>query len=136
MGIHLTGKLDGVQTAEIIHKTTDVPIIYLTAYADKELLDRAKQTELYWYLTKPYYERDLHSIIEMARSKYTIDRKRLGDVKKYRALTENTADILFSTKIAGVITYVYHKSTNMVFVKRSSSENPFVCSSTWQILIS
>jgi PAS domain S-box-containing protein len=106
MDIHLAGKLDGVQTAGIIHKTTDVPIIYLTAYADEELLDRAKQTEPYGYLTKPYDERDLHSVIEMARYKYTIDRKHQDDEEKYRALTENTPDILFSTDMAGVITYV------------------------------
>lgn len=51
---------------------------------DEELLDRAKQTEPYGYLTKPYDERDLHSVIEMARYKYTIDRKHQDDEKKYR----------------------------------------------------
>lgn len=106
MDIHLAGKLDGVQTAGIIHMSSDVPIIYLTAYADDELLDRAKHTESYGYLIKPFDERDLQSVIEMARYKHTVDKNHMEAEEKYRALTENTPDILFSTDMAGIITYV------------------------------
>ena len=106
MDIHLAGELDGVRTAGEIHKTRNIPIIYLTAYADKELLDRAKQTEPYGYIIKPYDERDLQSVIEMARYKYIVDKKHLEAEEKYRALTENTPDILFSTGMTGIITYV------------------------------
>jgi PAS domain S-box-containing protein len=106
MDIHLAGKIDGVEAAGEIHKTSDIPIIYLTAYADQALLDRAKQTEPYGYIIKPYDERDLQSVIEMARYKYTLDKKHLEEEEKYRALTENTPDILFSTDMVGIITYV------------------------------
>ena len=75
MDIHLAGKMDGVQAAGEIHKTSDVPVIYLTAYADRALLDRAKLTEPYGYLVKPYEERQLQSIIEMARYKHALDKK-------------------------------------------------------------
>jgi PAS domain S-box-containing protein len=75
MDIHLAGAMDGVQAAGEIHKTSDVPIIYLTAYADRELLDRAKLTSPYGYIVKPYNERELHSVIEMALYKYTLDKK-------------------------------------------------------------
>jgi PAS domain S-box-containing protein len=75
MDIHLAGTMDGVQAAGEIHKASDVPIIYLTAYADKELLDRAKLTEPYGYIVKPYNERELHSVIEMALYKYALDKK-------------------------------------------------------------
>jgi PAS domain S-box-containing protein len=75
MDIHLAGTIDGVQAAGEIHKASDVPIVYLTAYADKELLDRAKLTEPYGYIVKPYNERELHSVIEMALYKYALDKK-------------------------------------------------------------
>jgi PAS domain S-box-containing protein len=75
LDIHLAGKLDGVQTAEEIHRTSDIPVIYLTAYADTALLDRAKLTEPYGYLIKPYDERELQSVIEMARYKHAMDKK-------------------------------------------------------------
>jgi PAS domain S-box-containing protein len=75
MDIHLDGKLDGIQTAGEIHKIHDIPIIYLTAYADNALLERAKLTEPYGYLIKPYDERGLQSVIEMARYKFALDSK-------------------------------------------------------------
>jgi PAS domain S-box-containing protein len=88
MDIHLAGKMDGVQTAGEIHKTSDIPIIYLTAYADKALLDRAKLTEPYGYLVKPYDERELQSVIEMARYKYAMDTKLKNSEDRLRTLNE------------------------------------------------
>jgi CheY-like chemotaxis protein len=75
MDIHLAGQLDGVETAGKIHVLYDIPVIYLTAYADKALLDRAKVTEPYGYVIKPYDERELHSVIEMALYKHRIERE-------------------------------------------------------------
>lgn len=75
MDIHLAGTLDGVETAGKIHVLYDIPVIYLTAYADKALLDRAKITEPYGYVIKPYDERELHSVIEMALYKHRIERE-------------------------------------------------------------
>ena len=106
MDIRIQGDRDGIEAASEISRAYNIPIIYLTAYADKELLDRAKQTEPYGYIIKPYDERDLQSVIEMARYKYIVDKKHLEAEEKYRALTENTPDILFSTGMTGIITYV------------------------------
>jgi PAS domain S-box-containing protein len=106
MDIHLAGTLDGIQAAGEIAKTCDIPVIYLTAYADKALLERAKLTQPYGYVIKPYDERELQSVIEMARYRHEMDKKLLESEEKYRALAENTPDILFSTDMAGIITYV------------------------------
>ena len=75
MDIHLAGQIDGVETAGKIHVLYNIPVIYLTAYADKVLLDRAKITEPYGYVIKPYDERELHSVIEMALYKHRIERE-------------------------------------------------------------
>ncbi|MDO8874339.1 MAG: response regulator [Methanoregula sp.] len=75
MDIHLSTRMDGVETAGKIHVLYDIPVIYLTAYADKALLDRAKVTEPYGYVIKPYDERELHSVIEMALYKHQISRE-------------------------------------------------------------
>jgi two-component system, response regulator PdtaR len=75
MDIHLAGEMDGVETAGKIHVLYDIPVIYLTAYADKVLLERAKVTEPYGYVVKPYDERELHSVIEMALYKHQIERE-------------------------------------------------------------
>ncbi len=75
MDIHLSTQMDGVETAGKIHVLYNIPVIYLTAYADKALLDRAKVTEPYGYIIKPYDERELHSVIEMALYKHRIERE-------------------------------------------------------------
>ena len=82
MDIHLAGKMDGVETAGKIHVLYNIPVIYLTAYADKALLDRAKVTEPYGYVIKPYDERELHSVIEIALYKHRIER----EIKKREAV--------------------------------------------------
>ena len=66
MDIHLAGTIDGIDTAEQIRTLYHIPVIFLTAYSDKALLDRAKVTEPYGYVLKPFDERELHSAIEIA----------------------------------------------------------------------
>jgi CheY-like chemotaxis protein len=82
MDIHLATKMDGVETAGRIQALYNIPVIYLTAYADKALLDRARVTEPYGYVIKPYDERELHSVIEMALYKHRIER----EIKKRDAI--------------------------------------------------
>ncbi len=66
MDITLDGSLDGIETAEIISSKYDIPVIYLTAYSDRETLQRAKITEPYGYLIKPFDSREIEIAIEMA----------------------------------------------------------------------
>jgi len=82
MDIHLAGEMDGIDTAGKIHVLYGIPVIYLTAYADKVLLERAKVTEPYGYVVKPYDERELHSVIEMALYKHRIEH----EIKKRDAI--------------------------------------------------
>ena len=66
MDIMLEGDMDGIEAAELIHANKDVPIIYLTAYADTSTLIRAKASKPEAYLLKPWDERELQSTIKMA----------------------------------------------------------------------
>lgn len=66
MDVQLKGQMDGIEAAEHIRATSDTPIIYLTAYADDATLQRAKITEPFGYIVKPFDERDLHVAIEIA----------------------------------------------------------------------
>ena len=66
MDIILKGDMDGIQTAETIHVRMNVPVIFLTACIDENTLQRAKITEPFGYLIKPFEERELHSHIEIA----------------------------------------------------------------------
>ncbi|MCF7740629.1 MAG: response regulator [Candidatus Marinimicrobia bacterium] len=66
MDIKLKGDLDGIETAKIIHKEHNLPVVYLTAYADEGMMQRAKTTEPYGYLLKPFKEREVQTQIEIA----------------------------------------------------------------------
>ncbi|HPS23871.1 MAG TPA: response regulator [Methanoregulaceae archaeon] len=75
MDIHLAGKTDGIDAATQIHAQYGIPVIFLTAYADNALIERAKAAQPYGFIVKPYEERGLHSVIEMALYKYGVDLK-------------------------------------------------------------
>jgi len=75
MDIRLAGAMDGVQAADIIRQECDVPVVFLTASSDRTTLNRAKRTDPFGYLLKPFEERDLHTQIEMAIHKHQSERR-------------------------------------------------------------
>ena len=75
MDIMLKGNMDGICAAKAIHERFDIPIIYLTAYADVNTLERAKSTGAYGYLVKPYKLPDISSTLAVAFAKHQQDSK-------------------------------------------------------------
>lgn len=75
MDIMLPGEIDGVSVAERIKPRFDIPIIYVTAYADEATLQRAKITEPYGYIVKPFRERELAVTIDVALYKHKMENK-------------------------------------------------------------
>ncbi len=74
MDIRLAGAIDGIQAAEQIRVRYDIPVVYLTAYADQATLQRAKLTGPYSYLIKPVEESALHTAVEVALFKHGMER--------------------------------------------------------------
>ena len=66
LDIHIKGEKDGIDIAQRLNEDYRIPFVYLTSYADKDTIDRAKTTMPYGYIIKPFDERDLLSSIEMA----------------------------------------------------------------------
>jgi len=81
MDIMLGGDIDGIEVARIVKKKKDIPVIYLTAYSDQSTLERAKKTEPFGYLIKPFNSRDLYVSVEMAIYKSQIQ-KQLKEVQQ------------------------------------------------------
>lgn len=82
MDIMLKGDISGIDAAEQIRNRYQIPVIFLTAYADESTLSKAKVTEPYGYIIKPFKEIDLHTSIEMALYKHGKEQ----EVKKERDL--------------------------------------------------
>jgi DNA-binding LytR/AlgR family response regulator len=89
MDIMLKGEMSGIEAAEQIKKQYNVPVIYLTAYADENTLSKAKVTEPYGYIIKPFKEVDLQTSIEMALYKYSKEREVIKERDFLYSLVEN-----------------------------------------------
>ncbi|MGH7529643.1 MAG: ATP-binding protein [Gemmatimonadales bacterium] len=66
MDIKLRGDMDGTEAADRLRREFNIPVVYLTAYSDDVTLQRARVTEPLGYLLKPFDERELHIVVEMA----------------------------------------------------------------------
>ena len=73
MDIMLEGDMSGIEAANIVSERYSLPVVFLTALTDEETLQKAKTTNPFGYLLKPYDEKSLHSAIEMALYKHRIE---------------------------------------------------------------
>lgn len=73
MDVHIRGEMDGIETAGRIREKLDIPVVYLTAYADEKTLQRAKLTGPFGYLVKPFNEREMRTTIEVALYKHGVE---------------------------------------------------------------
>jgi two-component system cell cycle sensor histidine kinase/response regulator CckA len=106
MDIRLRGPMDGVEAAERIRTRFDIPVVYLTAHADESTLQRAKLTEPYGYILKPFEERELHTAVEMALYKYKME-KRLKESERWLAtLLRSIGDAVIATDVHGSVTFM------------------------------
>ena len=79
MDIVLKSKMDGIEAAERITSRFDIPVIYLTAHINQEYIERAKKTNPFSYLVKPFKQKELYANIEMALHRHRLDK----DIKDY-----------------------------------------------------
>ncbi|HID74002.1 MAG TPA: PAS domain S-box protein, partial [Thermoplasmata archaeon] len=101
MDIVLKGDMDGVEAAEQIRSILDIPVVYLTAYSDDQTLARAKLTEPFGYILKPFEERELHTNIEMALYKHMLERSLRESEEKFRTITTAALDAIIKINNEG-----------------------------------
>jgi PAS domain S-box-containing protein len=106
MDMVLKGSIDGVEAARKIGTQFKIPIVYLTAYADENTLERAKKTEPYGYIIKPFNDRELNTTIKMALYNCKMEAKLREGEDRYRFLAENMADIVWIIDLDLQTTYV------------------------------
>jgi PAS domain S-box-containing protein len=92
MDIRLAGKIDGIQAAEEIRVRSDIPIIFITAHREADLISRAKVTQPYGFLAKPISRNVLKTKIEMVLYKHAADKRVRQSEERYRSLVEQSID--------------------------------------------
>jgi diguanylate cyclase (GGDEF)-like protein/PAS domain S-box-containing protein len=75
MDIHLKTEMLGTEAADCIVSELDIPVIFLSAYSDRSVIEEAGQTKPYGYLIKPYETRELDAAIQVALAKHSADKK-------------------------------------------------------------
>ncbi|TDG10218.1 PAS domain S-box protein [Paraburkholderia guartelaensis] len=106
MDVRLEGKLDGIDAARRIRELCDVPIVFLTAYADDETVQRATQAEPFGYVLKPFDDIQLRTVVEMALYKYRAERRLRESEQRYAVTLSSIGDGVIATDAAGLVTFV------------------------------
>ncbi len=103
MDIKLRGEMDGVQAAGHIRHHCHVPVVYLTANSDETTFLRAKHTEPFGYLLKPFVEKELETTIEMALHRHRSERKLERSEALKTAILESALDCIITIDHEGRI---------------------------------
>ena len=106
MDIMLDGGMDGIEAAGLINENFGIPVVYLTAYADQQTLDRAKITNPFGYIIKPFEDRELQTTIEMAVYKYETDRKLVLSERLLATTLKSLGEAVVTTGADGLVKFL------------------------------
>lgn len=115
MDINLGADHEGIPAADAVRLRHDLPVVYVTAYADDDTLARAKVTHPFGYVSKPFEARDLHVAIEIALHNHQLEKRlqqseraRREGESRLRAILDNIPDIAWLKDRAGRYLAVNH----------------------------
>lgn len=123
MDIRIKGEMDGIETAAEIKKIYDIPIIFLTAYADPVTIQRAKITDPFGYIIKPFEERELHISIEIALYKDHTQKLIREKDKWLTAILRSVGDAVIATDTNGKIRFINHVAERLTGFTKEEAIN-------------
>jgi len=94
MDIKIPGNLDGITVAEIVKSELDIPVVFLTAFAEDQIIERAKQAEPYGYIVKPFQDQELKAAVEIALYKKDMERRLKESEQQYRSMIDSMGDAI------------------------------------------
>ncbi len=113
MDIVLKGTMDGIEAAGIIREELEIPVVYLTAYSEDSTIFRAKVTEPYGYILKPFMERDLQIAIEIALYKSSMERKLRASERWLKTTMQSMGEGIIATDSEGIVRFMNPVATNL-----------------------
>ena len=114
MDIGIEGDIDGIETAEIVKQKYNIPVIFLTAYTDDLSIQRAKKTEPYGYLTKPFEVKDLKGTIEVALYKKGVEKKLKESELWLKATLSSIGDGVIAIDESDNINFINHVAEKLL----------------------
>lgn len=114
MDIGLSGKIDGIQTAEKIIKEHNIPVIYLTANSDEETIDRTKDTYPYGFLLKPVSNRFMQITIKMALNRYDLESQLIKNRNLINLTLNSILEAVIAVELGGTVIYINDQALKLI----------------------
>ena len=106
MDIMLKGQMNGIEAAGILKDQMHIPVVYLTAYTDEDILQRAMNTEPYGYIVKPFAEKEMKVAVEIALYKHRMDRKLKESQEWFASTLKSVGDGVIATDAKGIVVFL------------------------------
>lgn len=126
MDIVLPGDMDGIDIAAKLREENGPPVIFLSAYTDAETLSRAKQTNPLGYILKPFKERELATVLEMALFKSVADTRVREKEKMFSAILNSTTDAIIVTGADSRIHFLNPVAEQILEINDNEAKNQFL----------
>jgi PAS domain S-box-containing protein len=103
MGLGSEGENDGIEAAKRLNKGRRVPVVYVTDHDEEAYLERARATQPYGYLLKPYSERGMHATIQVALARRQAEAALEASEQRFRESERRFASMLHNVKLISVM---------------------------------
>jgi PAS domain S-box-containing protein len=114
MDIAMPGKLDGIVAAETIKRELGIPVIFLTAHTEDNLVQRAKRAEPLGYIVKPFHEDQVRAAIEVAIYKNEMETRLRESEERYRRIVNTAQEGIYAVDTEVKINFVNRRMAEML----------------------
>ncbi len=123
MDINLEGKLDGIESANRIENRDQIPFVYITSSSDISTINRAKESNAYGYIIKPFDKKDLRAAIEMALVRHSMERKIKDNEVRVSTVLNNILDAVLVIEENGIIGYINEAAERLLEIEKRNILN-------------